>query len=217
MQDISADFSWLSGLIVFLAFLSFFVVVIRHELRETRENEANLRALANLLRLDFFPRADWAGPDPRVTGTMRGRKVKLFRVCDSDGPSMVAVSAQLTRPSALKFCLDRRSFFRTELSDLFQQHEPTTGDAVFDAAWRVRSNQPEFIIAALCPDLRAKLMATHGTGRNITLVDGLVKFVGSDDSFNADICERIPVILDAVCDLADIVEAAPNADDARSL
>lgn len=87
---------------------------------------------------------------------------------------------------------------------------------MFDAAWFMRSNRPEFFSAALMPELRAKLMAAHAAGSrgNFTIKDDLVKYAEVGSFSDAKRCARFPALTDIVCDLADIAEIAPDGDGA---
>ncbi|MEI6862180.1 MAG: hypothetical protein WCL04_08005 [Verrucomicrobiota bacterium] len=80
----------------------------------------------------------------------------------------------------------------------------------------MQSNRPEFFSAALLPELRAKLMATHAAGSkgSFTLKEDLGKYAEIGSFSDAKRCVRFPALTDIVCDLADIAEVAPDGDGA---
>jgi hypothetical protein len=204
-------------LIPFL-FVAGFSLAIWAAVKARRKTTANLHALAERLGLLFVPKQGWFKPSARATGVLRGKPVEVFTYTTSNGKSSTtwaAVSARPAHTGGLTFTLGGRNLL-TKIGEWFGRRGLTSGDAAFDAVWFARSNQPEFFSAALLSELRVKLLAAHATGSkgSFTLKDGLVKYVEVGSFYDAKRCERIPTILDIVCDLADIAEVAPDSDGA---
>lgn len=172
---------------------------------------ANLQRLAAQLGLEFVPAPGWMGR-PGVTGTLRGKKADFFSYVTSTGKSSTAwaaVTVQPTTAGALTFALEKRGFV-TQIEKLFGAHEAVVDDAEFTKAWFVQTNQPDFMSAALIPELRAKLMAARRAGSNgkFELKDGKVKYVEIGRFGDAKLCDRFAALADAMCDLADVAEVA---------
>jgi hypothetical protein len=100
--------------------------------------------------------------------------------------------------------------FGSKLAELLGAHEITVGDPRFDAAWFVRTNQPEFFAAALIPELRDKLMAAQAMGARgkFELKDGVVKYAEQGTFADARLAGRLATLADVVGDLADVAEVA---------
>ncbi len=192
--------------------LVFIVVWIVGYTRQGVKPEENLRRLAEQLGLEFVAR-------PRsVTGILRGKTVEVFtEISGWGGPgrqtSEPTISARPTQDTGLTFQLVTRTSFSKIGEEIGGWHSLATCDAVFDAAWFVQSNRPEYFVVALLPELRGKLLAVHAAGLKgrFELAEFLVKYIPLDDSFSdANFCARIPAILDILCDLAEIAEVAPS-------
>lgn len=172
---------------------------------------ANLQKLATRLGLEFVPAAGWTGR-PSVTGTLREKKANFFSYVTSNGKSSTAWAAltiQVAAAGGLTFSIEKRGF-ATKIEKLFGAHEAVVDDAEFAKAWFVQSNQPDFMSAALIPELRAKLMAARQAGAygNFGLKGGEVKYAEVGGFANAKLCERFTTLADVMCDLADIAEVA---------
>jgi hypothetical protein len=109
----------------------------------------------------------------------------------------------------LTFSLEKRGFV-TKIEKLFGAHEAVVDDAAFAKAWFVQTNQPDFMSAALIPELRAKLMAARqaGANGNFGLKSGQVKYAEVGGFADAKLSERLAALADVMCDLADVAEVA---------
>ena len=202
---------WMQNLLPFfplLVFAVFLPMLILGALAARRRTEENLQKLAAQLGLAFQPEVGWSQA-PRVAGELRGKPVAVFLYSTGSGRSRVswaAITVQLTRPSGLSFTLEKQGL-GAKLAELFGAREITLGDARFDAAWFVQTNQPEFLSAALIPELREKLMAVQGAGARgkFELKDGLVKYAEQGSLADAKLAERFVALADLVGDLADLV------------
>jgi hypothetical protein len=110
---------------------------------------------------------------------------------------------------ALQFDLTRQNF-GSKIMEFFGVKEIQVGDAAFDAAWFVRTNQPEYFAAALVPAIRAKLMAEVGDRRSTgsyKLENGVVRYTELG-GLSAVAVERFATKLPILQDLADVAEVS---------
>jgi hypothetical protein len=171
----------------------------------------NLQKLAAQLGLEFAPAAGWTGR-PSVTGTLRGKKIDFFSYVTSTGKSSTAwaaVTVQVAAAGGLTFSLEKRGFV-TKIEKLFGAHEAVVDDEGFTKVWFVQTNQPDFMSAALIPELRAKLTAARQAGANgkFELKSGQVKYAEVGGFADAKLSERFAALADVMCDLADVAEVA---------
>ncbi|HTQ30461.1 MAG TPA: hypothetical protein VMI53_04570 [Opitutaceae bacterium] len=188
-------------------------LVIWATLVQKQRTAANLQKLAVRLGLEFLPAGGWLGR-PSIVGPMRGKAVQIFNYTTGSGKSRTtwsAMKAQLAAPSQLSFTL-RKQGFATRIIELFGAHEITVGDAEFDKAWFVQTNQPGFMRAALIPEMRAKLMAALHAG-----LPGAFELNGRDVKYaevgtfaDAKRIERFAALGEVLCDLADVAEVAAD-------
>ena len=169
-----------------------------------------LQALAGQLGLSVIP-ARWLNLS-WLKGTRRGKAVEVRYAQGGRGGPFVGVSAWLARDGGLTFTLGPRNAV-VKLSEKFGRRGLVTGDAAFDAAWVARSNRPEFFAAALLCELRARLTAASvgAVGGTYRLKAGVVTYGEFGWIGDAKYGARLPALLDLVCDLAEIAEAAGDA------
>jgi len=185
--------------------------------RQSRLTHENVRQLAASLGLQFADDPPTFGlfyPEARASGQLRGKYFELFPFSTGSGKSRVqwsAISATTATSTGLTFHL-RRQDTGTKIMQLFGAKEITVGDAEFDAAWFIQTNQPEFFREALLPELRAKitsLMSESGVrprGMEFKLEQSVVRYA-EIGSFSDDTrCRRCERAADIVCDLADVAE-----------
>jgi hypothetical protein len=178
---------------------------------QRRRTIANLQKLAAQLGLEFVPAASWT-TQPRVTGMLRGKKADFFTYVTGSGKSSTtwaAMTVQAATAGALTFSLEKRGF-ATKIEKLFGAHEAVVGDAEFAKAWFVQTNQPEFMRAALIPELRRKLMAARHAGANgkFELKGVEVKYAEVGSFYDVKRCDRFAALADVMCDLASVAEVA---------
>ncbi len=185
--------------------------VIWAAVAQKRRTTANLQKLAAQLGLEYVAAVGWMG-QARVNGTLLGRKIDFFSYVTGSGKSSTtwaAVMAQAATAGTLTFTLQKQGF-GTKIAELFGAHEITVGDGEFDAAWFVQTNQPEFLRAALIPELRAKLMAARraGTTGKFELKGSEIKYAEVGTFADAKRIGRFAALADVMCDLAAVSEVA---------
>ena len=179
-----------------------------------RRAAANLRALAQRLGFEYLEdqRVLWI-TTAIVTGQRDGREVRFFTFITRTGKSSTTWRAVSVRPRAiggLLFNVQPQGLV-TKLNEFFVTEEITVGDAAFDAAWFLETNEPEFLRAALVPEVRTKLMAVHATirsGGNFQLQEAAVRYVEAGTFVDAETCLRLERMLPVLDDLADIAEVS---------
>ncbi|HTB80103.1 MAG TPA: hypothetical protein VK717_04370 [Opitutaceae bacterium] len=185
--------------------------VIWAAVAQKRRTTANLQKLAAQLGLEYVTAVGWMGR-ARVNGTLLGRKIDFFSYVTGSGKSSTtwaAVTAQAATAGPLTFTLQKQGF-GTKIAELFGAHEITVGDGEFDAAWFVQTNQPEFLRAALIPELRAKLMAVRRAGATgkFELKGSEIKYAEVGTFAEVKRIERFATLADVMCDLASVAEVA---------
>ncbi len=147
-----------------------------------------------------------------IEGEQQGRKVRFWTYATGSGKSRtnwVTVGVTVPGAGALQFDLTRQNFV-SKLMEMFGAREIQVGDPAFDAAWFVRTNQPEYLAAALVPAIRARFMAETGDPRNTgayKLEDGVVRYTEMG-GLSASAVERFAAKLPLLQDLADVAEVA---------
>jgi|SRR5579885_1910362 len=178
---------------------------------QKRKAAANLQKLAAQLGLEFLAARSWMAR-PSVAGTRRGKAVQIFNYTTGSSKSQTTWSAarvQLAAPGPLTFKLKKRGV-ANQLAAFFGARSVSTGDAEFDQAWFVQTNQPEFLCAALLPELREKLMSAQRAGASgaFELTGSEVKYAEIGLFATAKRADRFATLIDLLCDLADVAEVA---------
>ncbi|HZP59714.1 MAG TPA: hypothetical protein VFB27_05265 [Opitutaceae bacterium] len=184
---------------------------------QKRKAAANLQKLAAQLGLEFLPARGWLAR-PSVAGTRRGKVVQIFNYTTGSGKSQTTWSAarvQLAAPGPLTFKLKKRGV-ASKLTALFGARDISVGDADFDRAWFVQTNQPEFLCAALLPELREKLMAARRAGASgaFELTGAEVKYAEIGSFATAKRTDRFATLIDLLGDLADVADVAAEQNQA---
>jgi hypothetical protein len=148
----------------------------------------------------------------RLTGQLRGRPAEIFSYTTGSGKSQqnwAAVAVQVKSTGGLTFSLKRRMTLFDFIARLFRKNEVGVGDTDFDKNWVLTTNQPDFICAALLPEMREKIQRSVKAGRfsgHYALALYKVSYAEQGSFSTREVCERIESVVDGVCDLADMVE-----------
>lgn len=145
-----------------------------------------------------------------LDGEQHGRTVRYWTYSTGSGKSRttwVAVGVRPRGEAGLQFDLTRQNF-GSKLLELFGTKEITVGDPAFDAAWFVRTNQPDFFAAALVPQIRARLLAEPAGrwGARYKLEQGPVQYVEQGSFAGSGVLERLERQLPLLHELADVAE-----------
>jgi hypothetical protein len=191
--------------------MAFLVVwAARKHAHRTREE---LAAFANRSGLKMTEKTVLGLPTVEgLDGVLQGRAVRFWSYSTGSGKSRTTwMTVGVTVPGAvaLQFDLTRQNF-GSKIMEFFGVKEIQVGDAAFDAAWFVRTNQPEYFAAALVPAIRAKLMAEVGDRRSTgsyKLENGVVRYTELG-GLSAVAVERFATKLPILQDLADVAEVS---------
>jgi len=219
-----------------VALLGIAGLVIAWTIVQTRRSAANLRALAQRLGFTYLdgktasvttsppasrPRdgvsvqtiTTWRSSSPMVIGERDGREIRFFTFTTGSGKSRVNWRAVSVRPRVIGNLLFhfQRQGLATKLKELVGAREIVVGDAPFDAAWFLETNEPDFMRAALVPEVQAKLMAAHAAasaGGNFQLQLAAIRYAEHGSFADATDCTRFEQMLPLLHDLADIAEVS---------
>lgn len=175
-----------------------------------RENAEALAARLGLHMDSAKPVLGRFYPAPRATGVVRGKRMELYTYTTGSGKSRktwVALAVTPARDGGLTFSLSRQGLGSRVLS-LFGAKEIQVGDPGFDERWFIQTNQPDFLRAALLPELRAKLSFLERSSQagSLKLEKGVVSYVEGGTLYDRARCERFAGVADVVGDFADIAE-----------
>lgn len=183
--------------------------------KQSERAHQNARELARRLGLQLEPQTKRFGcwPAPRAAGRYRGKHTEFYTYSTGSGKSRERWAALAVRPAsagALTFHIARQGF-GTKIAELFGAREITVGDAKFDGLWFVQTNQPDFLRAALIPELRERLNAAVDTsGRShrasLKLEKETVVYTEAGDLSDEKLCERMARMVEVLTDFADVAE-----------
>lgn len=145
-----------------------------------------------------------------LEGEQAGRVIRYWTYSTGSGKSRTTWVALGVRPrteAGLQFDLTRQNF-GSKLMEMFGVKEIQVGDPVFDRAWFVRTNQPDFFAAALVSSIRARLLAEPAGrwGARYKLENGLVHYVEQGHFSGMEVVERLERQLPLLHELADVAE-----------
>ncbi|MFZ9745835.1 MAG: hypothetical protein ACO3G4_04310, partial [Opitutaceae bacterium] len=192
----------------FLLLLGVFLVWGR---AHQRRIAAQVAALASRQGLTVVAaERNWLGASPCVEGERRGRRIRFWSYATGAGKSRRHWIATAVAPRAagtLAFELQPQGL-GTRLAELFGAKEITVGDAAFDAAWFVRTNQPATLGALLLPEIRTRLLQlrTAGGKGTVQLTSGWIQYAEEGHFGQEKAVARLEQVLPALEDLADAVE-----------
>jgi len=198
--------------LIFVLFLGIMAAVFWFGLRAHKRLVAEFAAWAAAQGLAVREGPWWSTPLEAV-GTRAGRRVEVSTFTTGSGKSRTTWLAVIVKgvPGRLELSLVRQGF-GTKVSEWFGTKEIEVGDAAFDARWFVRTNRPEFVAAALLPEIRTRIdevAALGGRSLKIEVQAGQAKYVeqGGVTTKSMQRAERVFPLLEELVALAE-VEAA---------
>ena len=203
--------------LLIVGFFAFLWLILRLGARHSEKVYQRTAAFADRLGLVLErvePRYGF-WPQPTAVGTLNGRSARLHTYVTGSGKSRATWTALEVNPrgtGGLTFKFSRQGF-ESKIAEIFGVREITVGDANFDQAWFIRTNQPEFLRAALIPEVRAALdgaLAGAGLGcrgANFQLEQNAIVYseIGDfSDERRSRRFEQIPAALAALADVAEV-------------
>lgn len=157
-----------------------------------------------------FGQAVGATFDPKTrsfTGTLDGHAVTVVEAKQGTGGEyeyFVRMTVATTPTATLELLPQRGGFVPTFVTDL------KTGDADFDRWFVVRGSDPAAVQRVLTPDRRRQLLEwqTSGWLWELRVRDGALHFAGGQGLFRRDQVEKTLVLLRAMVELTEALEAA---------
>lgn len=197
-------------LVALLIGAGFMGLIIWGAVQHQKKVRANLEALAGRLGLQVTGDPKGVRAHSGVAGVHQGKAVRFWTYSTGSGKSRRTWCAVGVKPRAhggLEFELQRQGF-GTKIMEWFGAQEIQVGDPAFDRDWFIRTNQPEFLAAALVPEIRAKLTAWRlaATEKPIRLEAGEVQVSVPGNFGNDQVIARLESSLPQLIDLADIAE-----------
>ena len=201
---------------MFVLFAFVLVTILIWSVRYARKTTANFTQLADQLGLALnAPKKTWGivWSQPEATGEIRGRRARLYSYTTGAGKSRTtwcAFSVEPRQVAGLKFEISLQGF-GSRIKEVFGTREVLVGDPAFDTKWFIQTNQPEFMQAALIPELRQRLtnsLADAGRFRRPTLkLDvGTIRYSEVGSFGNEVCCTRIAGLKEVMNDFADVAE-----------
>ncbi len=198
-------------------FIGVFVAVILAAKAQQRRARDNLARLAERLRLQLSVPARsgiFSSTETSLAGSFRGRQIRVFSYHTGSGKNRTrwcAVASRIDNPAGLTLRISKENAL-TRAGRKIGIDDVAVGDESFDRECYVKSNQPDFIRAALLPEIRLRLTNLwQSRARGSFSIDAAeVRYAEIGAFSNGKICDRIPAIAEVVCDLGEIAEAFPG-------
>ena len=187
------------------------VVLSRRQCAKARRN---LAALAGALGLQLHEKPPVLGLFPlvpTVDGRYRERPIRFYTFTTGSGKqrqTWQAVGLACENRHGLSLGLVTQGFLLTLATRLGAQ-DLQVGDAAFDSRFIVRSNDAEFIRAALLPEVRAALLGAwspRAMGAHLKLEGGEVVYAERGSFADAGMVERMKALLEPLALVATLPE-----------
>ncbi|HEX9782401.1 MAG TPA: hypothetical protein VGA56_06660 [Opitutaceae bacterium] len=198
-------------------FVTVFALVILAVVRQQKRARENLSKLADRLGFQVIEpekRGIFNRSATRLSGVFRGRNLQVYAYSTGSGKNQTqwcALATPVRNPAGLTVRISRENIF-TRVGRKLGIDDVETGDAAFDKAYYVKSNQPDFIRVALIPEVRQRIASAWESGARGTLSAdaGEVKYAEVGNFSNEKVCTRFGELIEVVCDLGEVVEAFPG-------
>lgn len=197
--------------------LGLFATVIFFGVRSIAEQRREFPRWAESLGWTASPMTSWT-VSPEATGVHAGRRGKAYVFTTGSGKSRITWAAvELVAEGApnMELTLTRQGF-GSVVASMFGVKEVQVGDAAFDARWFIRTNRPDFVAAALLPEMRQRideLAARGGRGMKLEIKAGRAIYAEQGPfgpAGRARVAASLPVLADLAA-LAEVESASGRA------
>ena len=209
----------MQGLFVIAVFVGFLglmlgaaAVLSRWQANRAR---ANLMALARDLDLQVHESPSLLGglfPQvPTASGQYAGRALRFYRFTTGSGKqrqTWQALGLACANPHELTFRLEGQNML-TAIGVLLGMQDVQVGDPAFDRRFVVKTNAPDFLRAALLPEIRAALLQgwpSRAGGPHVKLEGGEVVYAELGSLADAAMPARMKAMLEPLRELAALPE-----------
>ena len=208
----------MQGIAAFLFFIGFTGFIVGAALllgrRQARRTSENLTELARALGLRCVQRPPVLGvfpAMPTVDGERGGRAVRFFTFTTGSGKSRQtwqACGVRCENPQGLTFQLGTQNAL-SQLGVLLGMQDVQVGDAAFDQRFVVKTNDPDFLRAALLPEVRTALLQCWGaraTGSHVKLAGNEVVYAENGSFADTAVVDRMKAVVEPLLALAALPE-----------
>ena len=208
----------MQGIAAFLFFIGFTGFIVGAALllgrRQARRTSENLAELARALGLRCAERPPLLGVfplPPTVDGERGGRAVRFFTFTTGSGKSRQtwqACGVSCENPHGLTFQLGTQNAL-SRLGILLGMQDVQVGDAAFDERFVVKTNAPEFLRAALLPEVRTALLqcwGSHAAGAHVKLAGNEVVYAENGSFADTAVVGRMKAVVEPLLALAALPE-----------
>lgn len=208
----------MQGIAAFLFFIGFTGFIVGAALllgrRQARRTSENLAELARALGLRCAERPPLLGVfplPPTVDGERGGRAVRFFTFTTGSGKSRQtwqACGVSCENPHGLTFQLGTQNAL-SRLGILLGMQDVQVGDAAFDERFVVKTNAPDFLRAALLPEVRTALLQCWGaraTGSHVKLAGNEVVYAENGSFADTAVVGRMKAVVEPLLALAALPE-----------
>jgi len=152
---------------------------------------------------------------PMLRGIVAHRTVEFHSFTTGSGKSQqtwVACDVTPDRATSLTFSLSRQNVFH-KVGQWLGLKEVKIGDEAFDQMWFIRTNQPDFLRAALVPELRQRILqaVNQGASGRFETHEGKIRYVQAGNFSQEKARSTLTQLLPLVIDLAILSESAGEA------
>lgn len=205
----------LTPVLLFVGF-TVLIVVVSTVLgrRQMLRAKANLAALAADLGLELGELPPVLGVFPRlptVRGQYGGRTLRFFSFTTGSGKSRQvwqALGLSCANPHGLTLQLGSQNFL-SAIGTMLGMQDVQVGDAAFDQRFVVKTSDPDYLRAALLPELRAELLqrwSQRCMGANVKLSGGEIVYAELGSFAETAVAERMKALLPPLSALATLPE-----------
>jgi hypothetical protein len=212
MENLLAVLAPITALGIFVAIAVIAVALAVWSVRKTRDGLARLARDLGLQLHEKPPVLGLFRSTPMVDGELGGRKVRFFELCTGSGKSRQtwsAVSVGCANPHDFRLRLGPQSFL-TKLGEKFGLQDVSVGDPPFDEKFVVQTNAPEFLRAALLPEMRDPLLRHWPAGlagASLKIEGGEVVYADCMPFSDEKLLLRMESLVDVLIALAALPEA----------
>lgn len=187
------------------------VVMGRRQMRRTRANLAMLAADLGLELREQPPVFGFLQRTPAVAGMAGGRRLRFFTYSTGSGKNRrtwraLGLGCQNSRGLTLQLTTQG---FLSGLGAALGMQDVKVGDAAFDDRFVVKTNDPEFIRAALLPEIRSALLsrwAPRVSGASVKLDRQELVYAEMGSFADLGVVARMKALLEPLQELASLPE-----------
>ena len=182
--------------------------------RQAKRARENLAALARDLGLRLEEKPPVLGllqAAPTLRGEAGGRALRVFSFTTGSGKHRQvwqAMALSCANPQALTFQLGAQNFL-TSIGAMLGMQDVEVGDPAFDQSFVVKTNAPDYLRAALLPEIRVALVnswSKRAPSANVKLAGGEIVYSELGSFADPAVVGRMKAVLEPLAALAALPE-----------